>query len=98
MNEASSRSHSIFRLVIESRSRASDGSVRVATLVDSKFLFFNPRQNLVDLAGSERVGQTGCEGVRLKEGGAINKSLLILGNVISKLSEPSSYPPPPLRT
>ena len=85
MNADSSRSHSIFRIVIESReipdeSSASDaagsgGAVRVATL------------NLVDLAGSERVSQTQATGVRLKEGGAINRSLLYLAEVIHKLSE-----------
>ena len=42
-------------------------------------------QNLVDLAGSERVSATG-EGVRFKEG---TLSLLVLGNVISKLSDGS---------
>ncbi|GJN25412.1 hypothetical protein PR202_gb13235 [Eleusine coracana subsp. coracana] len=43
--------------------------------------------NLVDLAGSERIVKTGAEGVRLNEGKHINKSLMILGNVINKLSE-----------
>lgn len=93
MNERSSRSHTIFRLVIESRLRMftqSDGndidecesrSVRVATL------------NLVDLAGSERVQHTGSEGQRLVEGGHINKSLLTLGTVIGKLSEGSAHIP-----
>ena len=46
-----------------------------------------PLQNLVDLAGSERVSATGAEGIRFKEGTFINLSLLVLGNVISKLSE-----------
>ncbi|CAB4061073.1 CENPE [Lepeophtheirus salmonis] len=45
--------------------------------------------NLVDLAGSERVGQTGSTGKRLREGGNINKSPLVLSQVISKLSEGS---------
>ena len=42
---------------------------------------------LVDLAGSERIAKTGAEGMRMKEGTAINKSLLTLGTVINKLSE-----------
>ena len=81
MNERSSRSHTIMRMVLESRDRDPDnrssysGAVRVSCL------------NLVDLAGSERVGHTGAEGIRLKEGGHINKSLLTLGNVIKKLSD-----------
>jgi centromeric protein E len=44
---------------------------------------------LVDLAGSERIAKTGADGVRLKEGKYINKSLMVLGNVINKLSEGS---------
>ena len=44
-------------------------------------------QNLVDLAGSERAAKTGAEGVRLREGSHINKSLMTLGTVIKKLSE-----------
>lgn len=77
MNDRSSRSHTIFRIIIESRDEAEgdDGPVRVAHL------------NLVDLAGSERASATGAEGQRLKEGGHINKSLLTLGIVIAKLSE-----------
>ncbi|GMP35500.1 hypothetical protein CsSME_00007904 [Camellia sinensis var. sinensis] len=45
------------------------------------------RMNLVDLAGSERAAKMGAEGVRLKEGSHINKSLMTLGTVIKKLSE-----------
>jgi centromeric protein E len=43
--------------------------------------------NLVDLAGSERVSKTGATGQRLKEGNSINRSLLVLGKVISLLSK-----------
>jgi hypothetical protein len=39
------------------------------------------------LAGSERANLTGAEGQRLKEGAHINKSLLTLERVITKLSE-----------
>ena len=42
---------------------------------------------IVDLAGSERIKKAGVSGQRLMEGTAINKSLLTLGTVISKLSE-----------
>jgi centromeric protein E len=42
--------------------------------------------NLVDLAGSEDASKTNSEGVRLREGGNINRSLLALSNVIQKLS------------
>ena len=80
MNKNSSRSHSIFRMVVESRSRNADddSAIRVSTL------------SLVDLAGSERIAKTGAEGQRMKEGAAINKSLLTLGTVINKLSEGSA--------
>lgn len=83
MNVRSSRSHTIFRMVIESKGKdtgngdtsSPDDAIRVSVL------------NLVDLAGSERIAKTGAGGVRLKEGKHINKSLMVLGNVINKLSE-----------
>jgi len=58
MNANSSRSHTIFRLVIESRAKSAEAdegeatSVRVSTL------------SLVDLAGSESVKQSNTEGER----------------------------------
>ncbi|XP_058150671.1 centromere-associated protein E isoform X2 [Dasypus novemcinctus] len=79
MNQRSSRSHTIFRMILESREKGDpsncEGAVKVSHL------------NLVDLAGSERAAQTGAEGVRLKEGCNINRSLFILGQVIKKLSD-----------
>ena len=61
-------------------------ATKVCTYMHLPSLFL-PLQNLVDLAGSERVSATGAEGIRFKEGTFINLSLLVLGNVISKLSE-----------
>ena len=43
--------------------------------------------NLIDLAGSERAESTGVTGDRLAEGANINKSLMILGKVISALAK-----------
>ncbi|KAH9680265.1 kinesin-like protein KIN-7O [Citrus sinensis] len=72
----------LIKQIIESRDKTEDDNndnscdaVRVSVL------------NLVDLAGSERAAKTGAEGVRLKEGSHINKSLMTLGTVIKKLSE-----------
>ncbi|XP_062541195.1 LOW QUALITY PROTEIN: uncharacterized protein LOC134209220 [Armigeres subalbatus] len=80
MNERSSRSHTIFRITIESRlidrkEGDENDAVQSSTL------------NLVDLAGSERANQTGTSGSRFIEGAHINKSLLSLSCVIQKLSE-----------
>ncbi|XP_065855642.1 LOW QUALITY PROTEIN: kinesin-like protein KIN-12D [Euphorbia lathyris] len=71
MNRESSRSHSVFTCVIESRwEKDSTTNLRFARL------------NLVDLAGSERQKSSGAEGDRLKEAANINKSLSTLGHVI----------------
>jgi len=77
MNERSSRSHTVFRIVVESRPRecAEDHGVLVGAL------------SLVDLAGSESVRLTGATGMRQKEGGKINQSLLTLSRVVQQLGE-----------
>ncbi|KAG4970276.1 hypothetical protein JHK82_035964 [Glycine max] len=84
LNDKSSRSHQIIRLVssaeevqtVESSLRESSGHVKsyIASL------------NFVDLAGSERISQTNTCGARMKEGSHINRSLLTLASVIRKLS------------
>ncbi len=40
----------------------------------------------MDLAGSEKLSKTGASGDRMKEGCMINKSLTVLGIVISSLA------------
>ncbi|KAM1149502.1 hypothetical protein ACFX15_029711 [Malus domestica] len=74
MNHASSRSHSVFTCIIESK-RECQG------VTHHRFA----RLNLVDLAGSERQKSSGAEGERLKEATNINKSLSTLGLVIMNL-------------
>ena len=51
------------------------------------------RITFVDLAGSERYGKTNTAGVRLKEAGNINTSLLTLGKCISSLKHNSKLRP-----
>ena len=72
MNLLSSRSHTVFRVIIESEDN-------VSRLLS--------QMNFVDLAGSEGVQKSKCEDMRLREGCNINKSLLSLSSVIQKLSE-----------
>ncbi|CAH8358439.1 unnamed protein product [Eruca vesicaria subsp. sativa] len=82
MNRESSRSHSVFTCVIESRwEKDSTTNMRFARL------------NLVDLAGSERQKTSGAEGDRLKEAANINKSLSTLGHVIMVLVDVANGKP-----
>ncbi|KQK82138.1 hypothetical protein AAES_76678 [Amazona aestiva] len=82
MNDKSSRSHSVFTLV----------------MTQTKVEFVDEEEcdrrltshiNLIDLAGSECCLTAQTTGERLKEGVSINKSLLTLGKVISALSKQS---------
>ena len=78
VNEHSSRSHALFQIHVQ---RQTEDRTTLGVLT------------LVDLAGSERIKHTNAEGVRLKEGQMINKSLLALGTVIQKLSEKQVHVP-----
>ncbi|KDO26617.1 hypothetical protein SPRG_08021 [Saprolegnia parasitica CBS 223.65] len=90
MNEHSSRSHSIFQIVIESKERGPEKDDGVAYLVGVL--------NLVDLAGSESVRHTSSEGARQREAGNINRSLLTLARVINSLAQgPESVQNAPFR-
>jgi hypothetical protein len=80
MNAASSRSHLIFSLVIET----TDLQTQVVT---------RGKLSFVDLAGSERVKKSGAVGSSMKEAQAINKSLSALGDVISALAEEKQHVP-----
>ncbi|RUS90635.1 hypothetical protein EGW08_001632, partial [Elysia chlorotica] len=86
MNEQSSRSHSIFTVVIGkcslqlNNTRKGKKSILECKKKNGKFHF-------VDLAGSERAHKTGNIGDRFKESIYINSGLLSLGNVISALGD-----------
>ncbi|XP_030785629.1 kinesin-like protein KIF14 isoform X2 [Rhinopithecus roxellana] len=80
MNDKSSRSHSVFTLVMtQTKTEFVEGEEHDHRITS--------RINLIDLAGSERCSTAHTSGDRLKEGVSINKSLLTLGKVISALSE-----------
>ncbi|XP_028812972.1 kinesin-like protein kif7 isoform X2 [Denticeps clupeoides] len=82
MNSHSSRSHTIFTMLMEQRRSGSRPAGAAAHhVISSKFHF-------VDLAGSERILKTGNTGERLKESIQINSGLLALGNVIGALGDP----------
>ncbi|XP_061258747.1 kinesin-like protein KIF20B isoform X3 [Bos javanicus] len=82
LNNASSRSHSIF-------------TIRILQIEDSEIphVIRVSELSLCDLAGSERSMRTQNEGERLRETGNINTSLLTLGKCISVLknSEKSKF-------
>jgi centromeric protein E len=81
MNARSSRSHTIFRITIESRMKTNDDDNeqsddewdenKAPNGVDGAVRVST--LNLVDLAGSESVRHTGATGDRQKEGGMINQ-------------------------
>ncbi|XP_044500590.1 kinesin-like protein KIN-7K, chloroplastic isoform X2 [Mangifera indica] len=76
-NLLSSRSHTIFTLTIESSPCGENSACEAVNL---------SQLHLIDLAGSES-SKAETVGVRRKEGSYINKSLLTLGTVISKLTD-----------
>ncbi|CAM6039323.1 unnamed protein product [Sphagnum compactum] len=82
MNRESSRSHSVFTCIIESKWECD-------SMTNIRF----GRLNLVDLAGSERQKSSGAEGERLKEAANINKSLSTLGLVIMILVDVANGKP-----
>jgi kinesin family protein 5 len=71
-NTRSSRSHTVFIIVVEQK--LADGSSKISKL------------NLVDLAGSEKLSKTGAKGQALKEAQNINLSLTTLGRCIKALT------------
>ena len=78
-NETSSRSHAILQILVSYKETQNKDNLNN----NIKF----GKLSLIDLAGSERASMTGNKGIRLIEGGNINRSLLVLGNCINALCE-----------
>ena len=84
MNSESSRSHSIFTIVLtqQSATTVAGDNEEAAVVADTV-----SKCNLIDLAGSESSKHAQTSGASLKEGASINNSLLVLGRVIKTLAE-----------
>lgn len=80
MNVASSRSHLIMTVYIE--------STDLHTSIQTK-----GKLTFIDLAGSERLKKSESEGTQKEEAMAINTSLSALGNVVSSLAEGNLHVP-----
>jgi kinesin family protein 6/9 len=78
LNKVSTRSHCIFTIYLEMKSR-----------IESSEKVIISKLNFVDLAGSERVKKTGSTGLTLKEANYINKSLTFLEQVVVALTDKS---------
>ncbi|CAI9730583.1 KIF27 isoform X1 [Octopus vulgaris] len=96
MNEHSSRSHSVFTIVIDQKwtnsdifsSRHFDYPTNCSVSSDREISHcMSAKFHFVDLAGSERAHRIGNVGERFKESVHINTGLLALGNVISSLAD-----------
>ncbi|KAK6190503.1 hypothetical protein SNE40_002360 [Patella caerulea] len=74
LNDRSSRSHSILMLKVKKNAMFPPNRE------------FQGKIYLIDLAGSEDNRRTGNQGIRLKESGAINKSLFVLGEVVDAIN------------
>ncbi|KAH9519223.1 Kinesin-like protein kif27 [Bulinus truncatus] len=103
MNEQSSRSHSIFTVVIgqkwsepdtvKEKSKKQSSSNNLDNLENEEIShYMSGKFCFVDLAGSERAHKTGNIGDRFKESIYINSGLLSLGNVISALGDVKKKP------
>jgi len=77
LNSRSSRSHSILQMWITSETQAQEGH----------WVKRSGKISFVDLAGSERLKESHSEGIMIKETGNINRSLFVLGTVITALTE-----------
>ena len=87
MNEHSSRSHTVFRITIESRAKEPTDSCTERSISKRSASGYRGTNtdgvlvstlDLVDLAGSESVRHTGASGDRQKEGGMINQRYVLM--------------------
>jgi hypothetical protein len=78
-NHNSSRSHVVFKVMLDIRYKS------------RPYKIYNSNIVLADLAGSEALSRDQGKELRFKEGTLINKSLLSLSNVVTKLRNATSH-------
>lgn len=83
LNAESSRSHSVFTIRLVQAPTDSRGE----QLIQDRRKITISQLSLVDLAGSERTNRTNNTGVRLREAGNINNSLMTLRKCLETLRE-----------
>lgn len=83
LNSESSRSHSVFTIRLVQAPTDSRGE----QLIQDRRKITISQLSLVDLAGSERTNRTNNTGVRLREAGNINNSLMTLRQCLETLRE-----------
>lgn len=83
LNAESSRSHSVFNIRLVQAPTDSQGE----HLIQDKRTITVSQLSLVDLAGSERSSRTNNTGIRLREAGNINNSLMTLRTCLEYLRE-----------
>ncbi|XP_044756917.1 kinesin-like protein KIF23 [Coccinella septempunctata] len=86
LNSESSRSHSVFNIRLVQMEQVAHNSKGMEVVPDSNLIRVS-QLSLVDLAGSERTNRTQTTGMRLKEAGRINNSLMCLRNCLEVLRE-----------
>jgi regulator of replication initiation timing len=83
VNERSSRSHTIFNIKLEKRTRTKRTNGSGSNIIRST----SSKLSIVDLAGNERTSRTNTTGERLKESSLINKSLMNLGHCLEAMRQ-----------
>lgn len=89
LNAESSRSHSVFNIRLVQAPTDCQGE----RVIQDKHTITVSQLSLVDLAGSERSSRTKNTGVRLREAGNINNSLMTLRTCLEYLRENQQLPP-----
>ncbi|TDG45463.1 hypothetical protein AWZ03_008086 [Drosophila navojoa] len=89
LNAESSRSHSVFNIRLVQAPTDCQGE----RVIQDKQTITVSQLSLVDLAGSERSSRTKNTGVRLREAGNINNSLMTLRTCLEYLRENQQLPP-----